>query len=61
MEDHAKMLVVIKRMLVSDDSFLIALISSVDVFENLFLDLGRFDVFRDWPDDLNRRSNTFIA
>jgi len=55
------MLVVIKRMLVSDDSFLIALISSVDVFENLFLDLGRFDVFRDWPDDLNRRSNTFIA
>ena len=55
------MLAVIEGMLVSHYSFLVTLVSLVDVLDNFLLDFGRLDVLLDGPDDLDRGRHTFIA
>lgn len=53
-EDQAEVSSMIERVFISYDSFLILLITSVDVLDDFLLDAGRLNIFRHRFYDLNR-------
>jgi hypothetical protein len=61
LEDHAEVSSVIKRVFISDESFLVLLVSFVDVFQYLFFNVGGLNIFSDGSDDLREQYSTFIA
>lgn len=55
------MSVVEEGVFVPDDALLVLLVTSVDAFQDLFLDFGRVDVLGNGSNDLSQQYSTLIA
>lgn len=60
-EHQAEVTIVVKGMLISNDTLFILLIASVDVLQDLFFNAGWLDVFGHRSYDLRHEYSTLIA